>query len=229
MLQQAQAKWSYVLDEPTRILVVDDDPILREFASVYLSTPVATVETASDGSTALDLMLKTPFDVVLVDIEMPGMDGFELVRRARTYDSLRHLPLVMLTGREDIESIDRAYNLGATSFVTKPVNWRELSYQLRYVIRVSKMEGEARARAAENAALRAELVRHMRNELSDAVNAIIAYADCIAKGEAPDSERTAHAESIAALGQELLREFTYISGPAELTGSSMDSRPRNAA
>jgi DNA-binding response OmpR family regulator len=186
MTEAKKFNWSYVFDEPTRILVIDDDPILREFASVYLSTPEAVVETAPNGNTALDLLLKGQFDIVLVDIEMPELDGFEIVQRLRAHENLQHLPIVMLTGREDIASIDRAYNLGATSFVTKPVNWRELSYQLRYIIRASRMEA----------------LRLMPAEFADAVSSMVAYANLIADRNDPAS--SAHARSIAALGQELL-------------------------
>jgi two-component system sensor histidine kinase/response regulator len=214
--EETKFQWSYVFDEPTRILVVDDDPILCEFASVYLSTPAAEVETVRDGDAALDRMLTSRFDVALVDIEMPGVDGFELVRRVRAQASLRHLPLVMLTSREDIVSIDRAYNLGATSFVTKPVNWRELSYQLRYVIRASRME--AREKQAE---------QDLSQEIGEAVNAIIACAKLIAEGRDPATQ----AENIVALGQELLREFPHIGDAAHDCGADCDQpvAPRNAA
>jgi CheY-like chemotaxis protein len=211
MSEQTQFNWSYVLDEPTSILVVDDDPILREFASVYLSSPLATVETVPDGGTALERMLKSRFDLVLVDIEMPGIDGFELVKRVRANESLRHLPIVMLTGREDIESIDRAYNLGATAFVTKPVNWRELSYQLRYIIRASRMEAAAPAMRASTD--ESDALRHISHEVCDAVNAIIACASLIAEGCRSDASHLAHAENIIALGQELLREFHHATEP----------------
>jgi two-component system sensor histidine kinase/response regulator len=139
----SDAKQIYVFDEATRILVVDDDPILREFASVYLSTPLTEVVAVADGRAALELLQKESFSIALIDIEMPGMDGFTLVECVRAHASLRDLPLVMLTQHQDIVSIDRAYALGATSFATKPVNWRLLAYQLRAVIRTSRLEAEA--------------------------------------------------------------------------------------
>jgi DNA-binding response OmpR family regulator len=133
--------WTYVLDEPLRILVVDDDPILREFASVYLGTPSATIETACDGIAARMLLGQAEYDLLLLDIEMPRLDGLSLLEEIRSNEKLRHLPVIMLTGHDDIASIDRAYQLEANSFATKPVNWRQLSYQIRYVIRTSRAEG----------------------------------------------------------------------------------------
>jgi CheY-like chemotaxis protein len=140
MTQSADANeaFSFVLDEDVRILVTDDDPIMREFASVYLSTPTATVDTASCGEEGLAMLSNGAYDVALVDIDMPGINGFEVVERIRHDPPLRCLPVVVVTSNEDVVSIDRAYRAGATSFVTKPVNWRLLSYQLRYVLSARK-------------------------------------------------------------------------------------------
>ena len=135
------APWTFVLDEPTRILVVDDDPILREFASVYLSTPYTSIDTACDGAAARIRLSQASYDVLLLDIEMPQLDGLSLLQEIRSGDRLRHLPVIMLTGHDDISSIDQAYHIGANSFATKPVNWRQLSYQIRYVLRTSRLEG----------------------------------------------------------------------------------------
>jgi DNA-binding response OmpR family regulator len=135
-----QSAWSYVLDEPTRVLVVDDDPILREFASVYLSTPTATIVTAANGQEALAFLESEPCDIAVLDIEMPVLDGFGLLTKIRADRALDKLPVMMLTGHDDIASIDRAFNLGANAFALKPVNWRLLSYQIRYVLRSSRME-----------------------------------------------------------------------------------------
>jgi CheY-like chemotaxis protein len=136
--------WFYVLDEPLKLLVADDDPILREFASVYLASPTASVATVADGAAAWESLLNGQFDVALLDIVMPGVDGFSLLERIRAEPSLCQLPVMMLTGHEDIASVDRAYALGANSFVTKPVNWRLLSYQVRYVLRTSRIDRELR-------------------------------------------------------------------------------------
>lgn len=141
--------WSYVLDEPTKLLVADDDPILCEFASVHLSSPAATVETVQDGASALARLTEGQFDLVLLDIEMPSLDGFALLERIRSDPKLCTLPVIMLTGHEDIASVDRAFSLGANSFVSKPVNWRLLSYHVRYVLRTSRAARELRQARVE--------------------------------------------------------------------------------
>jgi DNA-binding response OmpR family regulator len=142
--------WSYVLAEPTRILVVDDDPILREFSKVYLSSPAAEIETATDVDDAIARLTEQAFDIALIDIEMPGRDGYALLEVIRSDPGTSKMPVMMLTGREDIASIDRSYELGATAFTTKPVNWRQLTYQIRYLLRSSRTEQELRRRLAQH-------------------------------------------------------------------------------
>jgi DNA-binding response OmpR family regulator len=140
LAENRSTPWTFVLDEPTRILVVDDDPILREFASVYLATPYTAIDTASDGVAARCRLAEVSYDIILLDIEMPELDGLSLLQEIRSDERLRHLPVIMLTGHDDIASIDRAYHIGANSFAAKPVNWRQLSYQIRYVLRTSRLE-----------------------------------------------------------------------------------------
>ena len=154
LLGRTNAGLVYLFEAPTRLLVVDDDPILLEFASAQLDHPGGEIVTASDGEEALAILERDPgFDLVVSDLEMPRMNGFALVDAIRRNPRIAHLPVVVLTSREDVFAIDRAYEVGATSFTTKPVNWRLLGYQLRYVLRAGARNGGARcaprARRAE--------------------------------------------------------------------------------
>lgn len=137
------APFFFVLSEPARMLVVDDDPIQLEFACVYLATPTAAVETSLSAEAGLAKLEEAGFDIALIDLEMPGMGGLEMIRRIRADAKLKDLPVIVVTGHEDMVSIDAAFRAGATSFVTKPVNWRLLSYQVRYVLRASGRKGGA--------------------------------------------------------------------------------------
>ncbi len=87
----AKSGWSFVLDEPLRVLVVDDDPILREFACVYLSAPHVTIDTAGDGEEGWERLVAGAYDIALVDIEMPRLDGYDLVTRIRADARLNDL------------------------------------------------------------------------------------------------------------------------------------------
>src|SRR5579862_4959681 len=144
----------YVLREAVRILFVDDDPILREFAVVNLASEHAQVDTAKDGVAALEAIEANTPDIVLLDLEMPTLDGFGVLQALRADARWRDLPVIVVTGREDVDAVDRAFGAGATSFVVKPLNWRLLSHQLRYVHRTAvKERQQAEARAAASAQL----------------------------------------------------------------------------
>jgi len=175
-------KWTFVIEENTRILFVDDDLILAEFAKVHLATPSTTVESAAHGAEAWDRLRAESFDIVLLDIEMPELDGFELLEKLRADARFAQLPVVMLTGREDIASIDRAFQLGANSFVAKPINWRQLSYSIRYVLRTTRMETELlreRKRSEELLGLTNNLLSLLRLEARTPLSAIVGFCDCI--------------------------------------------------
>ena len=137
-VQSTSTAFKFIQSERTRILSIDDDPIQREFAAVYLSAPTTEVESADSAEAGLLLLEKGDYDILLLDIDMPGMNGIDLVRSLRADTRFADLPVVMVTGREDMVSIDAAYEAGATSFVTKPVNWRVLSDHLRFVLRAEQ-------------------------------------------------------------------------------------------
>src|SRR5262245_38239554 len=128
--------WTFVLNEPVRILIVDDDSLLCEFASVYLSSPCASIDIACGAAEGRLQLSQNAYDILLLDIEMPDVDGFTMLAEIRASD--QHLPVIMLTGHDDITSIDRAYQMGVNAFATKPVNWRQLSYQIRQVVRTTR-------------------------------------------------------------------------------------------
>ncbi|MGZ3304439.1 MAG: response regulator [Asticcacaulis sp.] len=169
----------FVAVEPARLLVADDDPILREFAIANLSTPELEVEVACDGIAAWQRLERRDIDIALIDLDMPGMNGFELIERIRWDEALKHLPIVVATGREDMVAVDRAYGLGATAFVVKPLNWRLLLHQLAYVLKNSRAEAEVRKelKMLQNAAdLKDRILRLSRQKLVKPLNIIVERA-----------------------------------------------------
>ena len=172
----------YVLQEATRILFVDDDPIMREFGAVHLSTDTADVALASDGLEALQAVARSRPDIVLLDLEMPRMDGFEVLSRLRADPATQHLPVIVVTGREDVDAIDRAFQAGATSFLVKPINWRLLSYQIRYVLRAGRSEPDAPSGVALQTLVRegVGLVRQAMREGPELRSLAIRYGSLLA-------------------------------------------------
>jgi len=135
------------------ILVVDDDPTLRILVRATLEKVGFEVEEAEDGEAALTQFIKHHPAIILMDVDMPKLDGYEACRRIRADAIGAHIPILMVTGLEDVDSIDRAYSAGATDFISKPINWSLLSHRVRYVLRASTTYKELRTSEAKNNAL----------------------------------------------------------------------------
>jgi len=103
-----------------RILVVDDDPLNRKLLEKSLQRLGHKVSIATGGKECLEALSRTEIDVVLLDILMPDLDGFEVLERMKNEPSLRHIPVVMISGLEDVESVVRCIELGADDFLPKP-------------------------------------------------------------------------------------------------------------
>jgi len=115
-----------------RALLVDDDVELAKLLGTYLSSHEVTVVHAPSGEQALAMLVGETFDVVLLDVMMPGMDGFEVCRRIRAQGSL---PVVMLTARGDDADRITGLEIGADDYLPKPFNPRELLARVRAVLR----------------------------------------------------------------------------------------------
>lgn len=106
----------------SHILVVDDDPLNRKLLTGSLERDGHRATAAPDGTAALAAIAEDPPDVILLDIEMPRMDGIELLRRIKDDPAIRHLPVIMISGVEDTERLLRCLEMGAEDFLPKPVD-----------------------------------------------------------------------------------------------------------
>jgi diguanylate cyclase (GGDEF)-like protein/PAS domain S-box-containing protein len=124
--------------ESSLVFVVDDDPTMRILARAALEQEGCTVEEAEDGACALSVLTTLKPDLILLDVMMPGMDGFSVCEQVRRLPGRERIPVCMMTGLDDTESIHRAYRAGATDFITKPINWPILGHRVRYILRACK-------------------------------------------------------------------------------------------
>mgnify|MGYP000865455012 CR=1 FL=1 len=120
------------------ILVVDDDTVMRMLAHTSLAREGYRVKEAENGAEALSLLNALKPDLILLDVMMPELDGFSTCEQVRRSPGHERTPICMMTGLEDTGSIHRAYQAGATDFITKPINWLLLGYRVRYLLRTSK-------------------------------------------------------------------------------------------
>src|SRR5574337_43064 len=125
------------ITDDAHILIIDDDALTRTLAGEALREAGFNVVEAESGEAGLAAFEAQRPDLVLLDVVMPGLDGFEVCRRLRAHPRLGHVPIIMLTGLEDTESIEKAYDSGATDFISKPINWALLRYRIGYVMRAA--------------------------------------------------------------------------------------------
>jgi diguanylate cyclase (GGDEF)-like protein len=136
-----------------RMLVADDDRLLRDIASATLESAGFAVEAVASGDEALAACVRQMPDIALLDVGMPGGDGYQACTNIRTLPGGRDVPIVMVTGLDDPMSINRAYDAGATDFVVKPINWALLVHRIRYVLRGARTIEALRVSEQKNSAL----------------------------------------------------------------------------
>jgi len=140
------------------VLVADDDPVMRMLMLEMLSQVGLDAIEAADGADAVQLARERRPDLILMDVEMPRMDGFAACRAIRRDEQGGALvPIVMVTGGDDIEAVTSAYEAGATDFVSKPINWPILGHRVLYVLRASDAIARLRIADAQNRAVLAAI------------------------------------------------------------------------
>ena len=125
------------LTRPPRILVVDDEPPIREILKFQLENAGFYVKCAQDGEEGLQMVSEDPPDLVLLDLMIPQMDGYEVCRRIKSNYDTRHIPVIILTARGEEQDRVRGLKLGADDYVVKPFGVKELLARVEAVLRRS--------------------------------------------------------------------------------------------
>ena len=158
-----------------KILVVDDDPDIRDILKLTLSEENYEVLEAGDGEETLKIIGTKPLDLVLLDYKIPKIDGREVCRRIKKDLLLRHLPIIMLTGKGDINDKVGGIDAGADDYIVKPFEPKELLARIRMILRRTERDLEANplTRLPGNVSILAELDRRLNSKALFAV----CYAD----------------------------------------------------
>ena len=125
-------------------LLADDDAGIQLTLSALLEQKNFVVTAVDNGTKAVEALSNNEFSIVLLDIRMPEMDGFEACSSIRELDNGKNVPILMLTGQDDTESIEKAFEVGATDFVAKPINYALLGFRIDYILRAAGIAQELR-------------------------------------------------------------------------------------
>jgi class 3 adenylate cyclase len=138
-----------VTDVQASVLVVDDDAINRSILARGLELDGHRVSAAENGRQALDLLHAQPFDVVLLDVLMPELDGYDTLARIVDDEKLRHIPVIMVSALEEVESVARCLEMGAQDYLSKPFNPVLLRARINGCLMRKRLDDTIRAHAEE--------------------------------------------------------------------------------
>lgn len=189
-------------NERAVVLVADDDQTMRLLIRSALEQAGFVVREAANGEDAVALFSTLHPDLVMLNVIMPGMNGFEACRAIRALPEGERTPILMVTGLDDSASIRQAYEAGATDFITKRVNWVVLGHRARFMVRASRSLEALRRSEAKNRTL-LEQARRVAEELREAKEA----------AETADRTKT---EFLATMSHELRSPLHVILGYDDL-------------
>jgi signal transduction histidine kinase len=123
-------------NQPKKILITDDDRFSRKTTAALLSQEPYKLYFASSGAEALSMVDEEPPDLILLDVMMPGMDGFQVCRFLRAEEAWQHIPIILVTALDSLDDLTKGLDAGADEFLSKPVNGIELRARVRSMLRI---------------------------------------------------------------------------------------------
>lgn len=162
-----------------RILIVDDTVKNLQVLGTILEKEGYQINVAQNGTQALEITSKVQPDLILLDVMMPDLDGFEVCKRLKADESVAHIPVVFLTARTETEDLVKGFEQGAVDYVTKPFNATELLVRVRTHLSIHYLQSALRQSLDDNARLQREHEAFLRHELKNRITPIMGYSDAL--------------------------------------------------
>ncbi len=216
---------------PPRVLIVDDNPKNLQVLGKILQGEQYEVEFAIDGIAALEWLEIKPFDLILLDVNMPGLDGFEVCRRIRANRKHDRLPVIFLTAETLRESVLKGFELGGQDYITKPFDSRELTMRVKTQVllkrhieqledlnqnlelKVQERTREltiAKEKAEESDRLKTAFLMNISHEIRTPMNGILGFLRLLEKPDLDDSRRKEFLSMANISGQRLVGTINDI-------------------
>ncbi|MEZ4525369.1 MAG: hybrid sensor histidine kinase/response regulator [Desulfobacterales bacterium] len=215
-----------------RILIVDDNPKNIQVVGNLLSQEGYPSAFALSGTQALEICRQDRFDLILLDIMMPGMDGFEVCEYLKKQDETKDIPIIFLTAKADTDSMVKGFDLGAYDYVTKPFIGRELLARVRTQLYIKSLNDELKERyekIQQLESMRETLTSMIIHDLKNPLSGISGYAHLLRMNPtvAADPKAFVHAGSILNSTQTMLDMIMAILDVSKMESGQMELNMEN--
>jgi len=160
------------------ILIVDDDELSRERINhVFSKKADYRIEEADSGKSAFELMEKSPVDIILLDVDMPEQNGFEVCRKIRSVQKFRAIPIIFITGADSIKDKAKGFDAGGNDYITKPIDPKEVKIRVKAHLSIKQLE--AKRIQAEGLKAIKDMIVTYNHEMNQPLTAIQGYAEVL--------------------------------------------------
>lgn len=194
-------------ERPKKILIIEDEPTQRIIAKEYLESAGYSVRSSEDGLHGLNMAVKTLPDLIMLDLMLPSIDGYELCSKLKTQVETAHIPVILFTGSKDPDVVKKGLEVGADDFIIKPIDWQFLEDRVNFVLSKNEAQKDDQAEADQSASDSAEAALQAENDalraqVEDLQNEASVAQTCFAEIEKTDEDklRAVEAEAQSTLG-----------------------------
>jgi len=201
--------------KPLNILIVDDAESIRLYLKGILEPLNVSITEADNGDTAFRLIREREFDLIFLDIEMPGKSGLEVTKRVRKQLGYQYTPIIVMTGLHQPELIQEAFDYGASDYIAKPLSEIEVIARLKVRLenrRLDRALREARIIAENSNKAKSEFISRLAHELKTPLNAIHGFSQLIQSSNDNEDtlENVSYILAASKLQEELINEVTHL-------------------